>query len=105
MHTEVSILHKDYPAGMRALVDEKLHALNRFCGQLISMRALLEIDKDEHRVEIIAHVGHGNPLIADSRGKTFGATLDEALDRMSRILKRHSEKLTVGRRRTARARQ
>ncbi len=105
MQTQVSILHNDYPAGMRALVDEKLQGLTRFCGQIISMRALLECDKDEHRVEIIAHVGHSNPLIADSRAESFGAALDEALDRMGRIMKRHSEKLTLGRRRMARARQ
>lgn len=105
MQTQVSILHNDYPAGMRALVDEKLQGLTRFCGHIVSMRALLECDKDEHRVEIIAHVGHGNPLIADSRGTSFAAALDQALDRMGGIMRRHTEKLTLGRRRAARVRQ
>ncbi len=104
MQTQVSILHSDYPGGLREQVDQKFEGLTRFCNRIISVRALLARDKDQHRVELIAHVGHGNPLIADSRGTTIGATLEEAFDRMSRLLKRHSEKLKVERRRSARVR-
>ena len=104
MQIQVSILHKDYPADVRERIEDKCQSLTRFCNRIISMRALVERDKDEHRVELIAHLGQGNPLIADSRGEVFGATLDEAFDRMSRLVKRHTEMRTIERRRTARVR-
>lgn len=104
MQVQVSVLQGEYPADIRETIEDKLEGLTRFYGRIISMRALVECVAEEHRVELIAHVGNGNPLIADCRGEGFGATLDEAVDRMTRILKRRSEKLTIERRRVARVR-
>jgi ribosome-associated translation inhibitor RaiA len=78
--------------------------LKRYYGRILSIRALLEQDRSLHRVELIAHVGNGNPLIADARGDSFSATLEVAVDRMTRLIKRHSEMLTIERRRIARVR-
>jgi len=102
MHTQVSIHHHDYPSGMRDLVAEKLQDLNRFCGTTVSMKARLEKQAEQHRVEIIATVPHGPVLVADARAEGVRGALDEALSRMTRKLKRAREKVTIERRRTAR---
>ena len=103
MQTQVSILHHDYPARVRDQVAEKLQHLVKFHERTVSMRALLERRNEEHRVEIVANVGNGAVLVVDARENAFAAALDEALARMERLLKRHNEKRTEGRRRGGRA--
>lgn len=92
MKTTVSILHHDYPGRVRDLVDEKLQGLTRFFSRVVSVRANLERQNEDHRVELVANVGKGAVLVADARGEAFRATLDEAIDRMSSQLRKHHDK-------------
>jgi ribosomal subunit interface protein len=103
MQTKVSILHHDYPARVREQVDEKLQHLLKFYSRIVSMRALLERQHEEHRVEIVASVGQGAVLVVDARGASLGPALEEALARMERLLKRHNHKHNDLRRRAGRA--
>ncbi len=102
MKTQVSILHHDYPRRLRDTIEDKLQGLTRFGSRLVSVKANIERQNEVHRVELVANVGQGSVLVADVQGDTFGVVLDEALDRMTRQLKRHHEKLTVDRRRGGR---
>lgn len=102
MKTTVSILHGGYPAGVRDLVERKLQDLYRFCGGKVSLSARLEKEKDVHRVEIVASVPGGPVLVADARADGLRGALDEALSRITRVLKRAREKRTVGKRRSGR---
>lgn len=99
MKTEVSILHHEYPANVRDDVAHKLQQLTKYYERTVSIRALLERQKEEHRVELVANVGSGVVLVIDARAQKIGAALDEALARMARVLKRHKAKLTSERRR------
>jgi ribosomal subunit interface protein len=92
MQTSVSILHHDYPPLVRDTVDAKLQQLERFHGRIVSMRALLERQRTDHRVELVANVGHGAVLVADARRDEFGAALEEATARMERLLKRDHDR-------------
>ena len=104
MKTQVSILHHDYPPRVRDMVEEKLQALFRYCSDKVSMSARLEKEKGIHRVEIVATVPHGPVLVADARAEGLGGAIDEALTRMTRLLKRAREKRTIERRRLVRDR-
>jgi ribosome-associated translation inhibitor RaiA len=66
------------------------------------VRALLERQADVHRVELVVNVGHGVTLVVDARGAGHAATLDEALARMTQVLKRHKARLTDRGRRSGR---
>ena len=101
MKTEVSILHNDYPARVRETVEAKMENLTKFCSWVVSMRALLERQNEDHRVEIVANAGHGTVLVADAKATQFNFALDEAIDRMARHLKRHHDKVTKNRHRSA----
>lgn len=102
MKTLVSILHHDYPTRIRALVDGKLQDLARFHERVVSLRALLERQNEEHRVELVANVGQGTVLVADVRGASLASALDEALDRMGAQLRKVHDKRTRGRHRRGR---
>jgi len=103
MEAQVSILHHDYPARAREQVEEKLQHLVKFYDRIVSMRALLERQHEEHRVEIVARIARGAVLVVDARGTAFGTALEEALGRMERLLKRHNHKHNDLRRRSGRA--
>ena len=102
MKTLVSIPHHEYPARVRENVESKLQHLAHYFERIVSVRALLERQSEQHRVELVVNVGHGVTLVVDARGDSHDATLDEALARMTRVLKRHKAKLTDRGRRNGR---
>ena len=102
MQTQVRILHHDYPGRLRETVEGKLERLERFCSWIHVMRANLERQNELHRVELIANVGKGQVLVADVRGGSFLAVLDEAVDRMARQLRKHHDRVTIDRHRPRR---
>ena len=93
MKTEVAILHHEYPPTIRDHVVTKLQSLVRFYDGTVSVRAVLERQHDDHRVELVASVRKGIVLVVDARRDGITAALDEAVDRMGRVLRRHKEKI------------
>ena len=100
MQTQVSLLHDDYPALVREQIQARLEHLVKFYERIVSSRALVEKQHQDHRVEIVCNVGHGAVLVVDARGEVFGTALDLAFDRMAGLLKRHNQKLIDLRRRS-----
>lgn len=103
MKTLVSIPHHEYPARVREHVESKLQHLAHYFERIVSVRALLERQAEVHRVELVVNVGHGVTLVVDARGDGHEATLDEALARMTQVLKRHKARLTERGRRQGRS--
>lgn len=103
MKTQVSILHHDYPSRYRSMIEDRLTALERFHGKIVSIDARIEKVARDHHVELVANIGRGSTLVADVRRDAFGEALSEALDRMGRQLRKQHEKqwLEPRRRRSA----
>ncbi len=99
MKTEVAILHREYPTRIRDHVVARLQHLIRFFEGTVSVRAVLERQHDQHRVELVANVRRGVVLVVDARGGSITGALDEALERMGRLLSRRKSKLKEVRRR------
>ena len=100
MKTEVAILRNEYPTKIRDFVADKLQNLVRFYEGTVSMRAVLEKDGDTHRVELVANVRRGVVLVVDARSDSITSALDDAIERMGRVLSRHKDKLKSGRRKS-----
>ena len=92
MKTQVSILHHDYPSRYRTVIEDRLAALERFNGHILSMDARVEKEAREHHVELVANLGKNHTLVANVRREAFGEALSEALDRMGRQLRKHHDK-------------
>jgi ribosome hibernation promoting factor len=103
MKTLISIPHHEYPSAIRERVAHKLQHLARYFDRIVSIRALLERQGELHRVELVANVGHGPTLVVDARGPGLDAALDDAQDRMARVLRRHKDRLDDRHRRTGRS--
>ncbi len=104
MKTEVAILRNEYPTKIRDYVADKLQGLVRFYDGTVSMRAVLEKEHSDHRVELVANVRRGVVLVVDARSDSITSALDEAIERMGRVLSRHKDKLKSGGRRKSRQR-
>lgn len=102
MKTEVAILHNEYPSQIREHVLAKLQHLVRFFEGTVSVRAILERQHEEHRVELVANVRRGVVLVVDARRDSITSALDDSVERMGRVLARHKAKLKGGRRRRTR---
>jgi ribosomal subunit interface protein len=102
MKTEVAILHKDYPTEIRDRVEDKLQHLVKYFDRVKSIRALLERQSEEHRVEIVSNCGRGTVLVADVNDEAFSSALDKAIARMTSQLKKHHDKVTKDRHRGGR---
>jgi ribosomal subunit interface protein len=102
MKTIVSIPHHAYPSRVRATVEAKLQHLVKFYERIVSLRAVLSREGDGHNVELVANVGHGATLVVESRREQLEAAIDEAVQRMTRVLTRHKTKRSERRRKAGR---
>ena len=100
MKTEVAILHDEYPSVLRENLVGKLQNLIRFFEGTQSVRAVLDRQRDEHRVELIANVPRGGVLVVEAKADNITGALDDALDRMGRALTKYKTKLRDTRRRS-----
>lgn len=102
MKLEVAILHHEhYPDHARGVVEQKLQHLDRFFSRTEGIRALLERQHDQHRVELVAHAPRGVVKVVEGRAGTLNAALDQAVERMARVLSRHKDRQAHGGRRRA----
>jgi ribosome-associated translation inhibitor RaiA len=101
MKTIVSIPHHDYPARVREFVERELQRLLARFDRVVSLRAVCERQSATHRVELVANVGHHATLVVDARAELLGRALEEALEKMSRVLLRHRQRRLAMRRRRA----
>jgi putative sigma-54 modulation protein len=92
MKTIVSIPHHEYPARVREHVESRLQGLVKFYERIVSLRAVLSREGEQHRVELVAHVGHGVTLVVESRRDQLEAAVEDALQRMTRVLTKHKTK-------------
>ncbi|MHC4893146.1 MAG: HPF/RaiA family ribosome-associated protein, partial [Planctomycetota bacterium] len=84
MNIEISIPHGSYPASIRDSVTARLSELDRFDVRTQHLRAILDKDNSDHRVELIATPHHGPVLVVDSKSNSMGKALDDAVHKMGR---------------------
>jgi ribosomal subunit interface protein len=99
MRTHVSILHRDYPARVRGIVEQRLGDLGRYYDRIVTVSARLERSSRDHRVELVANVGRGNVLIANVHRDGLRSALDDAVHTLQRRLTKHHDKVKLQRRR------
>ncbi len=81
----------DVTPAMRDYVDSKLARLGRHFDQPLDVRALLSVDKTEHRAEGTVNFA-GGALHADADGVDIYAAIDLLADKLDRLLVKHKEK-------------
>lgn len=91
MKITTTFRHMDPSEALRAYVEEKFGKLERFDDKIVEVHCVLSARREAHRVEVTLQVA-GATLRADVESEGMYGSIDLAVDKLSRQLKRHREK-------------
>jgi putative sigma-54 modulation protein len=92
MQINVSGRHLDVSPTMDEYAQKKCGRLDRFYDRIQSIDVVLLKPGREFDIEIIAHVDHHDPFIAQVQADDYHAAIDQAVDKLSRQLTEHKNK-------------
>ena len=85
--------HMDVSPALRDYVDSKLMRLERHFDQLTDVHCVLTVEKLSHKAEATIHLT-GGTIHADSVEPDMYAAIDRLVDKLSRQVTKHKEKLS-----------
>jgi putative sigma-54 modulation protein len=85
--------HIDVTPALKQKVESKLAKLERHFDHLTDIHCILTVEKLEHKAEATVHLT-GGTIHADAIESDMYAAVDALVDKLSRQVKKHKEKLT-----------
>lgn len=86
---------------MKTYAQEKIDKLNRY-EKVTRLELTLNTEGERHIAEAIATTGHGKQIVIMEQTQDMYASIDGALDRMERQLRKQKEKIKKAPRRSKR---
>jgi putative sigma-54 modulation protein len=85
--------HLAVSPALRKYVDKKLGRLERHFDSMTDIHCVLSVEKGVHKAEATVHIT-GGTLFADAKETDVYAAIDGLVDKLSRQVTKHKEKLT-----------
>jgi putative sigma-54 modulation protein len=85
--------HIDVTPALKQKVESKLSKLERHFDHLTDVHCILTVEKLQHKAEATVHLS-GGTIHADATEEDMYAAVDSLVDKLSRQVKKHKEKLT-----------
>jgi putative sigma-54 modulation protein len=85
--------HIDVTPALKQKVESKLSKLERHFDHLTDVHCILTVEKLQHKAEATVHLS-GGAIHADAIEEDMYAAVDSLVDKLSRQVKKHKEKLT-----------
>lgn len=85
--------HIEVTAALKNKVKSKLSKLERHFDHLTDVHCILTVEKLQHKAEATVHLT-GGTIHADAIDEDMYAAVDSLVDKLSRQVKKHKEKLT-----------
>ncbi|MBC7345680.1 MAG: ribosome-associated translation inhibitor RaiA, partial [Clostridia bacterium] len=82
---------------LKEYVLKKVDGLSRYFDQIISIDAILDVERGRHRVELVGHLVNRKIVKAEVETGDMYASVDQAVDKLQRQLVRYKEQLRVER--------
>jgi putative sigma-54 modulation protein len=93
MQLSITGHHIDVTDSLREYVENKLTKLERHFDHMTDIHCVLTVEKLEHKAEATINLA-GSTIHADSVDSDMYAAIDSLLDKLSRQVTKHKEKLT-----------
>jgi len=93
MQVNVTGKQIDITEALQQHADKKCDRLDRYYDRVKSVDVLIDKPNHEFEVEIVSHVDGHDPFISSCRGDDVYACIDESVDKLSRQLSDHKEKI------------
>jgi putative sigma-54 modulation protein len=85
--------HIDVTEALKNKVESKLGKLERHFDHLTDIHCVLSVEKLEHKAEATVHLA-GGTIFADAINQDMYAAVDALVDKLSRQVIKHKEKLS-----------
>jgi len=82
---------------LKKYVLKKVDGLSRYFDQIVSIDAILDVERGRHRVELVGHLVNRKIVKAEVETGDMYASVDQAVDKLQRQLVRYKEQLRVER--------
>lgn len=92
MRVQVTERHCTVPKAVRTRTEEQVQALTKYEQRATAADVVFLDEKHTRRVEMIIHIDGSEPAIGHGEGGDFRSALDQAIDRMRRILRENRER-------------
>ena len=83
----------DVTAGMKAKAASKVEKLNRFFDRITWVDVVLDVARERNSVEMSAGLNRGQTIVAKTQSDDMYTAIDLAIDKITRQLRKHKEKL------------
>lgn len=93
MQVTITGHHIDVTPALKNKVESKLSKLERHFDHLTDVHCVLTVEKLQHKAEATVHLS-GGTIYADATEEDMYAAVDSLVDKLSRQVTRHKEKLT-----------
>lgn len=104
MRLSITGRHTSVTDAMKNYATEKLTRLERHDDLVTGGEVVMNIEKDRHMVEMIAHTKVGDRVIGKAEHNDMYAAIDLLLDKMERQLVKQKEKVKTERKHSGRTR-
>lgn len=88
MRVQIVQRHCEVPEVVQTRGREKMGKLSRYDPRLSSAELIFDSEKRTKRVEGIISVDGDDPVVASAEGAEFSESLDQLMDRLSKIVRR-----------------
>ena len=92
MNVSTTARHYDLAPALREYAEGKVYNLKRFFDHIVKAHVIFSLEKYRHRVEITLHVNGGDFVSTDESDDMY-ASVDRAVDKLERQLRKYKEKL------------
>lgn len=92
MEVRITARHGELSKKVRSYAGEKLEPLSRYYDRTRHLEVVFDESGIGWKIEVIAHLQRGKPLVATVKHKDALAAVDLAHDKLERILTREKEK-------------
>jgi len=94
MQINISGHHVELTDSLKDYTSEKLQKLVRHADDIVSIQAILSVEKSRQKAEATVHV-KGADLFANAESEDMYAAIDLLADKLDRQVLKHKEKVTA----------
>lgn len=95
MRIQVSAIHFSLGDSFRAYAEERLAgAVSKYTERAVDASVTFVKNGQEYQADASAHLGSGLQVQAQGRGGDVRASLDQAIERLEKQLRRHKRRIT-----------
>ncbi len=92
MRVQITERHCDVPSDVLQRTEDQIQALAKYEQRATAAEVVFGEEKHSKGVEVIIHVDGAEPVVAHGDGAEFRSALDQAVDRVGRMLRRQRKR-------------